>query len=305
MMSGPDHHIHESQEAVDNTLRLQQEGAATTFSTVNSEASFEFQHPDQMHVLYNLSSANIPPFSRADQPQIRIAGLFSSQQAAIAQGSSYFEEDDRCSLFQTQTHEWNVALPCFPWDASKHQCTETEYVQNKLKDYHKNLQDEKDTFERRMKDWVSVDALEPEPEHDVTRDDPEHELEPKPVTPSVPQDQTHCNIRFNADYKIVGQNFVVVSIIRDSNKDDTKMPLFKVYQAFDTEAEAGDYIRNCACHHVQEHDMFVAPLYTWLDLQCVDKVATVVHRENVLNKLAEGRKLEAAKIAQVKQAQES
>ena len=299
--------MHESQEAVDNTLRLQQEGAATTFSTLNADASFEYKHPHQSTVVYNLSSHNIPPFSEGDRPKIRISGLFPTADAAKSHGTSYFMEDDRCSIFQAETHGWSIALSCYPWDDAAFKCTESEYIEKTLTAYQQKLALDKDNFEQRMKDWVSVDGIEPEPQS--TLDDATTEKDSSSSVNVTAADDCSIDaasaLRFNADFKTVGQNFVVVSVVVDNTDGDIKMPLFKVYQAFDTEAEAGDYIRNCACQHVKDHDMFVAPMYTWLDLQHAEDAATVVHRENVLNKLAEGRKLEAAKIAQVKESQAS
>lgn len=295
----------QSQNSTEATMRLQNEGASSTFVCTNPAATFEYKHPEQSYMLYNISSSNVPPFSSPGSPKIRIIGLFPSVEQAASQGHLYYEQDTTCSIFAGDTHEWHAVIAEYPM------LNEKDYITTTVKQHEQDLADAKKQFEERVKDWEEITPAEDEPEPQQEEDaaeDAKVESEDGNADPEAENSDPKDDIekekvaaRFNSDFKVMGQNWAVVNVIVDNRTEDVKVPLFRVLQAFDSEAEAGDFIRNCAGQHIQNYDLLIAPLYTWLDVQSAHETLNVIHREDVLNKLAEGRKLDAAKIAQVKQ----
>ena len=302
-----------SEERTLDMLHMCNNGPSQAFDRVETPFDHVFRDPKQLFALYNVSHVDVAPRAiDGRRPSVRILGLFMSRDSAVLHARNYNSQDESCSLFCAPTAEWR-AVPCtYPWHG------EADHIAALLRRHADQAARALAEFEahRRataplLRDAADPPVLEPcvlpEPEPEL---EPELELEPEPelepeleLEPEPEREHRECDLcPFKRDFALPCQQFVALVFVWDDA--DVPRPAFQVLQAFDTEAEADAYVRNCACHVVKEHDIVIAPMYAWLDLHDRAATARPVHRDSALNKIMAGQRQQQAQLAQYKESGE-
>lgn len=275
---------------------------STSFSRSKESANdLPFKIPSQDWILFSVSHVRMPPVCEDPRnPAVRFYGLFESAEEASDHARVVLQIDPSVNLQVSRTHEW-VSMCSTPERLADDTAVRvhvktllaayTSERTSATKEFNENVDAKKagrgssqsnEEDQKRLSEQARTDANRLAEEGDKKK-----ELRRATKLPRMAE--------------VRDQTVAVVSFISDP-KQSIPEPLFHVYSAFNTQAEADIYVRNTAGEHVRDHDMYVVSLCEWLHLQEIDstKLANEVYRSEELNSVMANHKSQPQKIEQFK-----
>lgn len=238
-----------AEEVVRRTEALPKGGTHKFFTSVEGGAEIPLREPQQAHVVFSMSHVEFAPVcSDARDPAVRLYGCFPTVEQARAHAARIAREEP-CSLFVQRTHEWFLC-PARPASLAD----EAARVEARL-ECHRLAATKNDREFDEVHDSRSTgakgDGLLEKPANLVTS------CAEKEVAPLFLPSALH----------VPSQRFAVVSFVRDLTGEADVECLCRVYQCFDDEKAADQYVRNVLCREVVDFDIDVVSTNEWVHPQ--------------------------------------
>ena len=235
--------------------------------------------PDQLFVLFSLSSEKIPPLStKPNNPAIRIYGCFQSEEDAKDHAKDISNIDKNVSLFINKTREWIVAASSI--ERMQDQALLANIATDRLKEYLKERMEANREFESSVK-----------------QEDTERTVREEFEQPPVYTHEKSKSHKVKNGMEVHGQKYAVIIFLPDVKPGE---PLFLVYGALETKEEADTWIRNVVCRKVTEYDVHLVSTCEWLFINRMqgDGAQSQRYRTPELEKIMEKAKNQPDEIKQ-------
>lgn len=258
----------------------------TTFERAkDAVVNLPFKIDTQSIAVYSVSHERMAPKAQDPKaPAIRIYGLFPDQDEALDFAKTLSECDPSCSVLMCPTHEWNL-LPRSPERLQDPQSIGA-HIDRVLKRYANERDESTQRFHDNVKNHRTGDATsKTKKEEDEKTND--HEST-KPATKGK---------RLPRDAEVRGQQFVAVSFLTDTEQSIPE-PLFRIYAAFDSTADADSWVRNSGGDEVKDFNIDIVDLGKWLFPNDVpnEKLSKEVYRSSELGNIMQSFKDQPAAV---------
>lgn len=256
--------------------------------------------PDQLFVLYSMSTAAFAPFRGHDATSsgLRVYGTFPTRDEALHHADVISGEDNCVSLFISSSATW------FLLSDDEVSVQNSEPIINGLLKSHATAQVAREQEFREHKraalntqtsaesDESGGQGKDGEKENDADWDS--SVVTKKPDTQPVTKVK-HSRRRMSAACAVMGQRLVVASFVCDPNSFDV---CCKVYGMVDTEEEANAWIRNVISKSVVDQDIHVLSACEWVfpTHMANEEAPRQVFRNEELNRIMQSRGEEPKKV---------
>lgn len=263
-----------------------------------SGADFPFCIPGQEWVLFSASHVRMAPVCEDPRkPAVRFYGLFESAEEASDHARLVAQIDPSVNLQLSRAHEW-VSV-CSTPERLGDDAAVRRHVASLLSAYAADRQTAIKEFNTNvaLKKGGSGSGGQQSPA--AAREEANRLAGAVCGAGERPAVGLRRATRLPRTAEVRDQTVVVASFVADSLQAVPE-PLFRVYAAFGTQADADVYVRNTCGEHVNDVDVFVVSACEWLHVQDIDsaKLANEVYRSEELNSVMANHKAQPQKIEQ-------
>ena len=260
-----------------------------------------FHIPGQEWVLFSVSHVRMSPVCEDPRkPSVRLYGLFQSAEEATDHARVVQQIDASVNLQVCRAHEW-VSMRSTPERVRDDEATR-RHVASLLSEYDAERRAASQEFQKNVQSKTGGSGTPASQEAERKRLSDRAREEANRLAGGVSGDETQTlrrATRLPRTAEVRDQSVAVVSFLPDSVQTIPE-PLFRVYAAFGTQAEADVYVRNTVGEHVREVDVFVVSLCEWLLAQDIDSanLSNEVYRSEELSSVMSNHKSQPQKVEQ-------
>jgi hypothetical protein len=291
------------QKEISRRSKVVESGALNSTSFPRSKESandLPFKIPGQEWILFSVSHVRMSPVCEDPcRPAVRFYGLFESAEDASDHARVVLQSDPSVNLQVSRTHEW-VSMCSTPERLADDTAVRT-HVKTLLAEHTSTRTSATKEFNNNVQLKRGGKGCAQSNEDDQNRLSRQAKVEANRLAQGDAKKELCRAAKLPRTAEVRDQSVAVVSFISDP-KQPIPEPLFRVYSAFNTQADADVYVRNTAGEHVRDHDIYVVSLCEWLHPQDIDstKLANEVYRSEELNSVMANHKSQPQKIEQFK-----
>jgi hypothetical protein len=254
----------------EENMHVRSGNVRTEFETVDGK-SFSLVCPQNLFVVYSLSSTQIPPLcTDVTRPGLCVHRCFQDQEDAQEFSKHLAQQHPEISILLSPTHKWLLGATSFEQLQTSSETVDAILIHN---------QEAAKASKKAFEEYCQKGSGDSAPKHSAA-----------PATKKRTDNRQKWfqenKIRCRTNLQVApDQQFAVLVVVPDTRPADGGMYAFKVLRCFEDESDADAYIRNTAGRMYTTHDLVVFRCCQWTSIDLTNSKVAHKYRDPNLQKM--------------------